>query len=109
MIAVFDGQDYSLYLDGTGGEMEELLTGEISASLIKPWGEGEWGKTVILKYEENDNMDEINLRYLPDETGPWDDIEKVEVTINQMAYAHIQRMGRVGTRYNAEDKIDIYR
>lgn len=107
MRADFDGQDYFCFLDREQDELRKLMKEALSAPLKQAWEEKELGKTVILRYGENNGPDGIDLQFLPDGAESWNDIEQVQVTVSQRAYNHIEERGRFGTRYGMGNKIEI--
>ncbi len=108
MEATFDGQDYLLTLDKNTGELQRLCRGEkFEASLRQQWEEGDLGKIVSLEFAENNAIDGIELKYLPDGAESWEAIKRVQVKINKRAYEHIEQRGTFGTRYNGSDKIEF--
>ena len=107
MRAEFDGQDFTLYLDKNNQELQQLRNTSLQARLQTPFGGEDLGKIVTLRFGENKGNDGIELKYLPEGTSGWENIQEVKVTINDRAYGYVQQRGSFGTRYNGSDKIEI--
>ncbi len=109
MKATFDGQDYMLILNRDLEELSQLHLGKtLEASLTQPFDGEDLGKIVSLEFLENDAIDGIELKYLPDGAESWKTIQRVQVKINDRAYSHIEQRGQFGTRYSGlGDKIEI--
>jgi hypothetical protein len=107
MKAFFDGQDYILILDKAIQELEKLHQHNIKAPLKQYCGSENLDKLVRLGLNENDEIDGIEVTFLPKGFNGWESIERIEVNINNKAYEHIKTKGKFGTRYNGSDKIEI--
>tara|TARA_Y100000310_G_scaffold249029_1_gene255037 strand:- start:393 stop:740 length:348 start_codon:yes stop_codon:yes gene_type:complete len=107
MKATFDGEDYMLMLDIETQELQRLRQEKFEAPLTEHWGGEDLDKTVSLEFEDNNGMDGIELKYLPEGVMGWEAIKRVQVKVNERAYNHIRERGQFGTRYNGSDKIEI--
>ena len=104
----FDGQDYTFYLDQKENELERVRTQSLEAQLVKPFGQGDWGKRAVLEFGENNGSDGIRLEFFPPEAeGVFDRITEVRVKMNQRAWDYVRERGQFGTRYLGGDKIEI--
>ena len=108
MKATFAGQDYTLMLDKEKRELQRLPDEILEAPLTEHWGDKDLGKLVTLELNDTNRSDGIELRYFPEDAESWEAIQKVQVKINERARNNLITMGRIGTRYNGSDKIDIY-
>ncbi len=108
MEAMFDGQDFLLYLDTDEQELGKLRTQELSAPLTEPFGGPDLGKQLTLSYGDNNGPDGIQLRKLPEDSeGIWNSVKEIRITINNWAYQHVQERGQFGTRYDGSNKVEI--
>lgn len=108
MKAEFDGQDYMLMLERRTQEFQKLRQGKLEAPLKQAWEpDKDLGKVVSLELAENDGMDGIELRHLPEDAESWEAIQRVQVKLNDRAYNHVMQYGQFGTRYNGSDKVEI--
>lgn len=110
MKATFDEQDYMLILDRDTQELEQLYQKQtLETPLTQPFDGEDLGKIVSLALSENNVIDGIQLKYLPDKAQNWETILRIEIKINERAYNHIKQRGQFGTRYDSlGNKIDIF-
>ena len=109
MKAIFSGQDYIIMLDEKTQELQQLQQGKkLEASLEQPYDKKSLKKVISLELASNEAIDGIELKYLPEKAGNWEEIQKVQVKLNNWAHNHVMQRGQFGTRYNSSDKIDIY-
>jgi len=97
---------FTLYLDSTEQELEELKIERIQTQLNRAFSDEDLGKLVSLEFGENKGPDGIELKYFP-ENESWEKVKEIRVKINERAYNHVQEKGSFGTRYNGSDKIEI--
>ncbi len=108
MQAMFDGQDYFIFLDKRTSDLQSLVAGrKIEAPLMDYRDGSDLGKVVNLEMAENDGSDGIQLRYLPDDSPDFESIKVVDIKFDVRAYHFVQQRGKFGTRYNGSDKIEI--
>ena len=98
-----------LILNRDSEELTQLHRGKkLEASLTQPFDGEDLGKIVSLEFSENNAIDGIELRYLPEGAESWKEIQRVQVKVNDRAYNHIKQRGQFGTRYSGlGDKIEI--
>ncbi len=107
MIATFDKQDYQITLQGADNNILRLPSGKLTATLEEHGSFENLGKVVRLELVENKGTDGIELQYLPEGTGGWNEVEEILVRMNNSAYQKVRERGKFGTRYNGSDKIEI--
>ncbi len=109
MKATFDEQDYMLILNKEAEELNQLRRGKtLEASLTQPFDGEDLGKVVSISFSENNAIDGIELKYLPDNAASWGAILTIQVKINNWAYNHVKQRGQFGTRYDGlGNKIEI--
>ena len=106
MLAIFDGQDYTIVTDISREEINKLTEGRLESDLMHSFSDEKWGKKVVLELGENNGVDGIKLKLFP-ENSAWVDVKEIRVEINQKAYRFLLDRGNFGTRYNGSDKIDF--
>ena len=108
MRAEFDGQDYMLFLASNERELQKLQQGKLGAPLTQAWQpDKDLEKVVSLELAENNGIDGIELKHLPDGAENWEAIKRIQIKLNNKAYNHIMQYEQFGTRYNGSDKVEI--
>ena len=107
MRATFDGQDYLITLEQKSQDFQKLQQEKLEASLTELFTYKNLNKMLSLELTENNAIDGIELKHLPDSAESWEAIQIIQVKVNKRAYNYIRERGQFGTRYNGSDKIEI--
>jgi hypothetical protein len=117
MIAVYDGQNYTIQLNkAKPAELDELLNKPLETSLYVK-GEQDLEKTVVVQFNKSykiNNPSGIDMTFLPDKafyrnkTSNWNDIMKIQIRLNETGYNTLKNSGSCKTNYEDSKVLEIY-
>ena len=114
MIAVYDGQNYTIELNkAKPAELDELLHKPIETSLYVN-GSQDLEKTVVMQFDKSYRINSpngIDMTFYPQypkEKLAWNDISKIQIRLNETGFDTIKNSGSCRTKYDGSNFIEIY-